>query len=297
MLIEKVGRISEHIDLLGSAEIPFYLVKGKDWAMIDAGVSPAIPTVFEQAKNYSGLDAKLKYIILTHSHFDHTGGLSYLLARFPAVKVIASQITSEVFGKPRAVEYIKGMNQSLAKFAGMDFEKMGFKESALRVDQMVKEGDRISLGDGVELEVYDAPGHSRCSVVYLLLPERALFSGEAIGFYNTETQILPEALSSFRDFINTLEKLGRLKIEMICLPHGGVLTDAEVRKYFPLALEGAENFRAELESGIQKAEPDQKILERMVEKYYQGKIRLQPKEVFLGNLTAMLSAQKKEMAE
>ncbi len=297
MLLEKVGNISEHIELLGSAEIPFYLVKGKDWAMIDAGISPAIPTVFEQMKNYPELDAKLKQIILTHSHFDHTGGLAYLLGRFPAVKVVASRVTAEVFGKPKAVEYIKGINQSLAKFAGMDFEKMGFPQAPLRVDQTVKEGDRIDLGDRVSLSVYDAPGHSRCSVAYLLNPERALFSGEAIGFYNSGNEILPEALSSFNDFIGSLEKLGRLNIAMICLPHGGVLTDPEVKKYFPLALEWAGNFRAELEEGLQKGEPDQEILGRMADKYYRGKIKLQPREVFIGNLTAMLIAHKKEMTK
>jgi len=294
MLIEKIGKISEQIDLLGAVEIPFYLVKGNDWALIDAGVSPAIPVLFDQLKGYPDIETKLKYIILTHSHFDHTGGLSYLLARFPAVKVIASRVSSEVFQKPKAVDYIKSINQSLAKFAGIDFEKLGIKEAPLRVDQIVKEGDKINLGNGVYLDVYDAPGHSRCSLVYILNPDRALFSGEAIGFYNSPEQILPEALSSFRDFIVTLEKLARLPVEMVCLPHGGVLVGDEVKTYFQLAIEWAKKFQAELEDGIKAGEPDPKILEKMAEKYYQGKIRLQPKEVFLGNLSAMLMAQRKE---
>jgi len=294
MLIEKTGKISEHIDMLGGAEIPFYLVRGENWALVDAGVSPAIPTVFEQIKSYPEIESRLKYIFLTHSHFDHAGGLGFVLARFPKIKVIASKTSAEVFQKPKAVDYIKSMNAAIAKFAGIDFEKLGFKEEPLRVDKVVGEGDRIELGGGVNLEVYDAPGHSRCSLAYVLNPDRALFSGEAIGFYNRADQVLPEALSSFIDFISSLEKLSKLELKMICLPHGGVLNGEELKTYFALALEWAKKFQDEFSGRLKKNQSDQEILDQMTRDYYQGKIQLQPEMVFRGNLSAMLSAVKKE---
>jgi len=294
MLIEKVGKISEHIDMLGGAEIPFYLVRGEDWALVDAGVSPAIPTVFEQMKQYPEIESRLKYVILTHSHFDHAGGLGFVLARFLKIKVIASKTSAEVFQKPKAVDYINTMNSALAKFAGIDFEKLGFAEEALRVDRVAGEGDRIELGRGVSLEVYDAPGHSRCSLAYVLNPDRALFSGEAIGFYSREDQVLPEALSSFSDFIRTLEKLSRLELNMICLPHGGALTGEELKTYFGLALDWARNFQDEFAGRLKKNQSDQEILDSMTKEYYQGKIKLQPEMVFRNNLAAMLASVKKE---
>jgi len=294
MLIAKVGSISEHIELLGAAEIPFYLVRAPDWALIDSGVSPAVPVLFDQLKSYPEVDARLKYIILTHSHFDHAGGLAFLLARFPQVKVLASATTAEVFQKPKAVEYILGMNAALAKFAGIDFAKLGYGQEKLRVDEIVKEGDRIELGEGVNLEVYDAPGHSRCSLAYVLNPERALFSGEAIGFYNRADQILPEALSSFNDFMATLEKLSRLQIKMLCLPHGGALLGDELKGYFPLALDRAREFRGEFSDRMKKGQSDAEILNQMTAAYYQGRIQLQPEAVFRGNLQAMLASVKKE---
>ena len=294
MLIEKAGKISEHIDMLGGAEIPFYLVRGEDWALVDAGVSPAIPTVFEQIKSYPEIESRLKYIFLTHSHFDHAGGLGFVLARFPKIKVIASKTSAEVFQKAKAVDYIRSMNAALAKFAGIDFAKLGFKEEPLRVDRMVGEGDRIELGAGVNLDVYDAPGHSRCSLAYVLNPDRALFSGEAIGFYNRKDQVLPEALSSFIDFIKSLEKLGKLELKMICLPHGGVLTGEELNTYFALALDGARKFQDEFAGRLKKNQSDQEILDQMTKDYYQGKIKLQPEMVFRGNLSAMLASVKKE---
>ena len=293
MLIETVGKISDHIDLLGQPEIPFYLAKGADWAMIDSGVSPAIPALFDQLKKIPEVDDKLKCLILTHSHFDHAGGLSFLLARFPRIKVIASETTAEVFAKPKAVEYILGMNAALSKFAGIDFDKLGSEQEKLRVDQIVREGDRIDLGQGVNLEVYAAPGHSRCSLAFVLNPDRALFSGEAIGFYNAPGQVLPEALSSFKDFVATLEKLSRLELEIICLPHGGALTGPESKGYFALALQGAGKFQAEFADRIKRGQPDQEILDQMTAQYYQGKIKLQPEAVFRGNLSSMLASVKK----
>jgi len=294
MLIEKLGAISSHIDLLGAAEVPVYLVKGEDWALVDAGVSPVIPALFEQLKLYPEI-FRLKYLILTHSHFDHAGGLDYILARFPAIKVIASRTAKEVFAKPAAAGYITGMNDALAKFAGIDFAKLGFGREKLRVDEVVDEPGRIELGAGVDLEVYSAPGHSRCGLAYVLNPERALFSGEAIGFYNSEEQILPEALSSFKDFIRTLEKLSRIPLEMICLPHGGALTRGQVKTYFPLALQWAGKFQAEFSQRLQSGRSDDQILDQMTGQYYQGKIKLQPEAVFRGNLSAMLNAVKKEI--
>jgi len=294
MPIEKPGRISEHIDMLAAAEIPIYLLRGKDWALVDSGVSPVIPTFFDQVKQYPEMEARLKYIILTHSHFDHTGGLTYILCRFPQIKVIASSHAAEVFSKPKAVQYILDINNNLAKFAGIDFQKLGLREKPLRVDRIVKEGDRIELGAGVDLEVYDAPGHSRCSLAYVLNPERALFSGEAIGYRNRPDQILPEALSSFNAFLATLEKISRIKVNIICMPHGGVLVGDELNAYFEIALEWANKFRSELKDRITRGQSDQQILDEMTVGYYQGKIKVQPEQVFRGNLQAMLSAVKKE---
>lgn len=294
VLVEKLGKISEHIDLLGFPEMPLYLIEGQDWALMDAGASLVIPSLLEQFKHYPEIKSKLKYIILTHSHFDHTGGLGYLLDKFPQVKVIASKTTAEVFSKPKAVKYIKRTNRRIAKSLGIDFERLGLHQHTLRVDRVVGEGDQIQLGDEVYLEAHYAPGHSRCSLAYLLHPEQALFSGEAIGFYNDQGEILPEALSSFHSYLSTLKKLARLEIKIICLPHGGVLKGNEVKEYFPLALEWTRKFKSEFEERFRNSESDQKIIEQMTKKYYHGKIKLQPRDVFIDNLQAMLSAAKRE---
>lgn len=296
MLIENPGKINDHIEMLGSAEIPFYLVKGKEWAIIDAGVSAAVPLLFEQFKNYPEIQNKLKYLILTHSHFDHTGALPALLFKFPQVKVLASEVTKEVFSKPKALEYIKGMNSAIAKFAGIELDKICPKDVPYRVDRTIKEPDEIDLGDNLLLKVYNAPGHSRCSLVLFLLPDKALFSGEAIGFYNQKDQILPEALSSFSDYINSLKKASELNPDIICLPHGGVLTNDDAKNYFTLALSCTMKFQDELKAKIKSSKTDDEILNEMSDKYYRGKITLQPKEVFLGNLRAMLLALKKTSA-
>ncbi|WP_285009326.1 MBL fold metallo-hydrolase [Pedobacter faecalis] len=52
---------------------------GGDWVLIDAGMPGSGPTVLKVAEERFGKDNPPKCIALTHGHFDHVGGLTYLL--------------------------------------------------------------------------------------------------------------------------------------------------------------------------------------------------------------------------
>jgi len=297
MLLTKPGRISEHLDLLGDAATPFYLVRGEEsWALVDAAIAPMVPELVKQLKAYPEARLRLHYFLITHSHFDHVGGLSALRRIFPEAEVVASSGTREIFSKPGPMNYIRTMNEVLTKLGRVESADLDLSvEEMIPVTRVVKEGDRIDLGGGVRIEVYEAPGHSRCSLAYFLLPDRAIFSGEAMGYYNGQGKVLSEGLSEFQAYLNSMEKMAKLSAQTICLPHNGILTGDEAKEYFRLAHESGVQFRAEVQEFFCQSRTDEEIIQHYLKQDYQGLIKLQPEAVFRQNLTAMLKAIRKEL--
>lgn len=298
MLATQPGPVSPHVEMIGSAQIPVYITRGEKWAVIESGVSIIAPQIVARLNSMPGSAEKIAYLIVTHSHFDHVGSLPALMRAFPNAKVVASPVTADVFRKPNAIGYVRSMNDSFVKLLNLQKLNPGFDFSIpdiIRVDKQVKEGDSIALGGGVSLEIYDVPGHSRCSIALFLKPDKALFAGESAGFYNGPGDIISEGLSNYSAYLAGLHKMKILQPEVICLPHNGVLTDEEARGYFDIAIEKGEEFRSELERRLREGQPDEKILSDITSEKYKGLITTQPKEVFHGNLRAMINAVRKEM--
>ncbi len=90
---------------------------------------------------------QITQILNTHEHHDHTGGNAAVVAATGA-KVIAH-------------------HKAAGKIAGMD--------------RGVKAGDLIKVGNTVELECLDTPGHTMCHICLLAHTEQpALFSGDTL---------------------------------------------------------------------------------------------------------------------
>jgi len=108
-------------------------------------------------------DLKVRYIIATHAHIDHVGGLKEL---------------HELTGAPVLMhEADLPLYQNLAgQAAWLGVETPGMVE----VDQFLKEGDRLRWGS-LSVEVLHTPGHSPGSLSLHLPGENAcLFAGDTL---------------------------------------------------------------------------------------------------------------------
>ena len=125
--------------------------ESKEAALIDcSAVNPEVKAELE--KN----GAKLKYILLTHGHFDHVAGI-----RPTDAKIVMHEADLNI------------LNQ-----ANMYLPAFGIPEITIpKVDIYIKDGDVIKLGEN-EIKVIHTPGHTQGGVCYLV--GDMLFSGDTI---------------------------------------------------------------------------------------------------------------------
>jgi glyoxylase-like metal-dependent hydrolase (beta-lactamase superfamily II) len=90
----------------------------------------------------------------------------------------------------------------------------------------LKEGSVIDLG-GLELEIFETPGHTNCSLSILDRTNKTLFIGDSLG-YKLDAElfigpIMPPEYSEEK-LLRTYEKVKAIDYETICIAHFGMLT-------------------------------------------------------------------------
>ena len=98
----------------------------------------------------------LKYILLTHGHFDHIAGIR--------------DHKAQVFMHKADVDWVKNVNQFMPMF-GMP------QMTVPTIDKFIDDGDIIKLGS-LEIKVIHTPGHTQGGVCYHV--GNVLFSGDTI---------------------------------------------------------------------------------------------------------------------
>lgn len=146
--------------LLGSNTYLVWDEVSKEACVIDTGNPPGPVARFAAA---NGLD--VKYIILTHAHYDHILYVSDFCDAFPAAVTCIHPSDNIIMDDPR-------LNCSLLFGSEHRFPKMS---------RMLSEGDKLYLGESV-LTVLHTPGHTEGGIC--ILADGQLFSGDTL-FYDS----------------------------------------------------------------------------------------------------------------
>ena len=226
--------------------------------------------------------SRVDLITISHSHYDHIGGLPYVLDEWPEAKVIASAKTKKVFQSEGARATMK----KLAQAASENFRAAPepFRAEDLRVDIVAGDNEIIDLGAGENIRVLETKGHTSCSLTYIFEPQKIMFSSESTGVMRKEGVLTSEIITSYSDAVEAAEKCMAYRPKVLITPHYGVMPESENISFFIWFLIAAAKERDLVLAVYDETGSYEKTLERYVDHYWNEEWASgQPIEAFMEN--------------
>ena len=183
---------------------------------------------------------------------------------WPHVKIIASDVGKEALGKEAVLKPFLFVDKAIAKImvekGQIDQIPEPLEAYDFSVDEVVKDGDVIDLGAGVEWTVHSSPGHAPCQIALYEKSEQILVIGDSTGFYSPERKVWwPNYFLSLEAYCKSIQKLMSIPAKRIAWSHNGVVDDA--KDYLRNALKATETWHLEMMEGVSKGEEPKAIAE------------------------------------
>jgi glyoxylase-like metal-dependent hydrolase (beta-lactamase superfamily II) len=291
MWIREPQKVSEEIEYLGTTDMCIYLLKGREYMFIEGGMSYVVPILLRQLEERGIDQSKITKFLILHSHFDHCGIVPFFKRKLPQIEVLASARTKEVFGKEKAIHFIRERNRAMIEYYGIQREaaELNLDFDAIPVDRVVREGDSIDLGNGLTIEFMEVPGHSSCSIAAYVGKIKALFASDAAGVPNEKGIIYPIGNENFIQFQQSLAKLSEYHVEILCAARNGVFLGEEGRKFISKTMRAADQLRQEVIRRFREMGDRERVTRELCDRIYaEVKTVDIPKGIFLGVMKSIV---------
>lgn len=188
---------------VGSLGTNCYLTwdKDKNCAVIDCGGDAKKVADYMDQHGLKPLN-----LLLTHGHGDHMGGAAELKELYPQMKIMMSRKDEVMLSDPE-----KSMANQVAPYW-----------KPFKVDQYVKEGDKIQVGKMV-FTVLETPGHTKGGLTFL--KDNQLFCGDTLFQGSMGRTDLYGG--NDEEMMASLRRLGSMEGYYIVLPGHGAASNME----------------------------------------------------------------------
>ncbi len=193
----------------------YFVFDGKDAALIDSGfgdeesVKIRMDFIKEMEK-----DARLRYIVLTHSHLDHSGGADQI-RQATGAKIVCHR---------ELVPTIEHAEDEPDPELPEEYYELRKTVSKAMPDQVVEDGDVIEVGN-LGMRMVFTPGHQAGHLCILLEDDRMIFTGDHVSSIGT-TAIPPPPYGDMATYMDSLRKLLTIETGRLCPGHGPPIKDS-----------------------------------------------------------------------
>jgi glyoxylase-like metal-dependent hydrolase (beta-lactamase superfamily II) len=195
--------------LTASEDAAVYLVRfGEVAALIDAGCGNHTQRLANHIANALPEGIPIRYLFLTHCHYDHVGGAEEIRNRY-GCSIVAHDLDAEP---------LEAGDSTITAAAWY-----GARMRPLRIDHKIRgTGQTITVGNG-SITALHCPGHSPGSLIYLaeIDSRRILFGQDVHG------PLHPDLLSNRKDYVCSLRSLLELNADILCEGHFGIFRGRE----------------------------------------------------------------------
>ena len=190
-----------------------YVIEDGSLALVDSGLPWSARRVLSYIESIGRKPDDLRFILLTHSHPDHTGGALTISRRTGAELVAHANDTKTHPDRVVSLSYMGA------------FDSLKVPVPFLRrapVGHVVTDGQMLPRLGGVK--VIHTPGHTPGSVCYFLESRGVLFSGDSLFSDGTGlSRSVPFPGYNGQDYRESLIRLAELEFETLCGGHGAPL--------------------------------------------------------------------------
>ncbi|XZF74341.1 MBL fold metallo-hydrolase [Bacillus sp. AL-1R] len=209
-----------------------YIILDEDITIIETSATPSHDYLLQGLKELQISLDRIKNVIVTHIHLDHSGGAGLLMEKCP---------NATLFVHPKGARHLEDPTKLIAsakQVYGDDFDRLFnpiLPIDATKIYQ-VADGEELVIGKNRKLTFLHTPGHANHHISIFDSSSKFMFTGDTLGIYYPQLQkeigtfILPSTSPnqfSYEATLSSSRKIQDFHPDAICFGHYGLTSDTK----------------------------------------------------------------------